>query len=108
MSPVPIARPKDYEGRKVDNSQSFRKLIEALEKGDAICIFPEGISRYASEIAPLRTGAARIVSETLSRNFKNPDFEMSIITCSITYLHRAMFRSDILVTFHAPISEDRQ
>lgn len=64
---------------------------------------------------------ARLVSDVLSRNRDNPDFEISVQTCSVTYMyppicyifllaahqsisyrHRQHFRSDILVTFHAP------
>jgi glycerol-3-phosphate O-acyltransferase/dihydroxyacetone phosphate acyltransferase len=33
---LPIRRPKDHLGQKVDNSVVFAKLIEALGKGDMI------------------------------------------------------------------------
>ena len=65
---------------------------------------------------------ARIVSSLLSRNRTDPGFEISILTCSITYMwvypvepsqfhpsycyllrHRQHFRSDVLVTFHPPL-----
>lgn len=42
---VPIKRRKDYvQGSidNVDNSEVMGKLMEALEMGDAICLFPEG------------------------------------------------------------------
>lgn len=39
----------------------------------------------------------------MSRNRDAPDFELSILTCSITYMHRQHFRSDVLVTFHPAI-----
>ena len=32
-----------------------------------------------------------------------PDFSLTLMTASINYLHREKFRSDVLVTFHAPI-----
>lgn len=70
--------------------------------GGAVCLFPEGASRYHPTIAPLKTGGmvfryaviilltngtvARIVSDTLSRNRDNVDFEISILTCFITYM----------------------
>jgi len=97
-------RPKDHLGEKVDNTAAFDKLIEALEQGDAITLFPEGISRYHPEVAPLKTGVARIASDTLTRNKSNPDFELTIVTCSVTYLHREMFRSSLLVSFNPPIT----
>jgi glycerol-3-phosphate O-acyltransferase / dihydroxyacetone phosphate acyltransferase len=91
-------RPKDYQGQKVDNTASFQKLIEvrlifngiyeqALEQGDAITLFPEGISRYHPEVAPLKTGVARITSDALTRNMNDPTFELTIVTCSVTYLY---------------------
>ncbi|KAK4705015.1 hypothetical protein P7C70_g1191, partial [Phenoliferia sp. Uapishka_3] len=100
---LPIRRPKDHLGQKVDNSIVFAKLIDSLESGDIVCMFPEGLSRYFPELAPLKQGVARIVSDVLSRQKDNPNFELAIQTCSITYLHRNLFRSDVLVTFHPPI-----
>ncbi|TFK68675.1 hypothetical protein BDN72DRAFT_870881 [Pluteus cervinus] len=101
---IPMMRKKDFtDGEKVDNSQTMTKLMEALELGDAVCLFPEGISRYHPTLAPLKTGVARLVSDVLTRNRDTPDFEISIVTCSITYMHREHFRSDVLVTFHPPM-----
>ncbi|KAI0320922.1 hypothetical protein OF83DRAFT_466959 [Amylostereum chailletii] len=99
---VPIQRRRDYPDQNVDNSVIMAKLIDALGEGDAVCLFPEGASRYHPTIAPLKTGVARIVSDTLTRHRDEPDFEVSILTCSVTYMHRQHFRSDVLVTFHPP------
>ncbi|KZT72212.1 hypothetical protein DAEQUDRAFT_763318 [Daedalea quercina L-15889] len=103
---VPIKRRKDFPNG-ADNSAVMQHLIEArecaLEYGDAVCLFPEGMSRYHPTIAPLKTGVARLVSDVLSRNRDNPNFEVFVQTCSITYMHRQHFRSDVLVTFHEPL-----
>lgn len=68
-------------------------------------MFPEGLSRYYPELSPLKQGVARIVSDVLGRQTSNnnPDFKLAIQTCSITYLHRNLFRSSVLVTFHPPL-----
>jgi glycerol-3-phosphate O-acyltransferase/dihydroxyacetone phosphate acyltransferase len=119
---LPIERPKDYAGRPVDNAVVFRTLIKALQQGDAVLIFPEGKSGYYPKLAPMKQGVARIVSDVLSQQKDNPTFELAIQTCSITCafqycvhrpfandllkildLHRNLFRSDVLVTFHPPI-----
>lgn len=55
-------------------------------------------------IAPLKTGVARIVSDVLTRNRDDPEFELDVLTTSITYMHRQHFRSDVLVTFNAPMT----
>ncbi|KAI0674869.1 hypothetical protein C8Q78DRAFT_964906 [Trametes maxima] len=99
---VPLKRRKDFGDATVDNSYVMQHLMEALELGDAVCLFPEGMSRYHPTIAPLKTGG-KLVSDVLSRNRGNPDFEIDVLTCSITYMHRQHFRSDVLVTFHPPM-----
>ncbi|KAF8070662.1 hypothetical protein FPV67DRAFT_1035171 [Lyophyllum atratum] len=101
---VPIKRRTDSVDGTADNSDAMLKLVEALEIGDAVCLFPEGMSRYHPTIAPLKTGVARLVSDVLSRNRDNPEFEISVLTCSVTYMHRQHFRSDVLVTFHPPMT----
>jgi glycerol-3-phosphate O-acyltransferase / dihydroxyacetone phosphate acyltransferase len=62
-------------------------IAQALEQGDAITLFPEGISRYHPEVAPLKTGVARITSDVLTRNKDDPNFELTVVTCSVTYLY---------------------
>ncbi|KAF8639542.1 hypothetical protein AX17_001447 [Amanita inopinata Kibby_2008] len=101
---VPIKRRKDHVDGDVDNTDAMSKLMEALEMGDAVCLFPEGMSRYHPTMAPLKTGVARLVADVLSRNRNNSEFEISILNCSITYMHRQHFRSDVLVTFHPPMT----
>jgi glycerol-3-phosphate O-acyltransferase / dihydroxyacetone phosphate acyltransferase len=77
---------------------------QALEKGDAVCVFPEGASRYHPTIAPLKTGGplsssmrnvvsyvtlftvARLASDVLTDKKDDPNFEISILTASITYM----------------------
>lgn len=59
---VPIQRRSDH-GAKADNTDAMAKLYEALQGGDMVCVFPEGVSRYQSGLAPLRPGVGRIVLE---------------------------------------------
>jgi len=63
-----------------------------------VCLFPEGMSRYYPTVAPLKTGVARLASDVLSKCRDDPTFEVDILTCSITYMHREHFRSDVLVS----------
>ncbi|CAK5265677.1 unnamed protein product [Mycena citricolor] len=101
---VPLMRKKDYgDGSQVDNTVVMEKLMQALELGDAVCLFPEGMSRYHPTIAPLKTGVARLVSDVLTRNRDDPSFEIAVQNCSVTYMHRQHWRSDVLVTFHPPM-----
>lgn len=34
--------------------------LQALEAGDAVCLFPEGMSRYHPTIAPMKTGGSSV------------------------------------------------
>jgi glycerol-3-phosphate O-acyltransferase/dihydroxyacetone phosphate acyltransferase len=69
---VPIHRRKDFDG-PIDNTEAMVSLVEvgsrcifvccargdtfqALEAGDAVMMFPEGMSRFHPTIAPLKTG----------------------------------------------------
>jgi 1-acyl-sn-glycerol-3-phosphate acyltransferase len=62
---VPLRRASDESGNgPVDpsrNAQVFDAIGEKLAEGNAILIFPEGKSHDEPAMAPLRTGAARMV-----------------------------------------------
>jgi glycerol-3-phosphate O-acyltransferase / dihydroxyacetone phosphate acyltransferase len=50
------------EGRgPVDNEAMFGAAHRALAEGEALLIFPEGVSQPEPALMPLRTGAARLV-----------------------------------------------
>ncbi|KIJ49354.1 hypothetical protein M422DRAFT_74499 [Sphaerobolus stellatus SS14] len=101
---LPLQRKMDVaEGVHIDNSGVMDKLYKALEDGDAICLFPEGMSRYRPSMMPLKTGVARIISEVLTRKRDDPNYEITLLTCSITYMNRQHFRSDVLLSFNPPI-----
>lgn len=64
---VPLRRVSD-EARKPNglpsdhsrNSGAFKEILQTLEKGGAVLIFPEGKSHNESGLEPLRTGLARL------------------------------------------------
>jgi 1-acyl-sn-glycerol-3-phosphate acyltransferase len=59
---VPLYRKKDDPNRAADaNDAVFGKIAEHLAKGGNILIFPEGTSHSEPHLAPLRTGAARML-----------------------------------------------
>jgi glycerol-3-phosphate O-acyltransferase/dihydroxyacetone phosphate acyltransferase len=53
---VPIQRRKDFVEGMVNNDMAMEKMSQTLERGGAVCLFPEGGSRYHPTIAPLKTG----------------------------------------------------
>src|SRR5690606_33369677 len=57
---IPVYRQQEGPGETARNENAFRAAHAALAGGDAIGIFPEGLSHSEPALAPLRTGAARI------------------------------------------------
>ena len=57
---IPVSRRQDH-GASADNSGLFGAAWAALSDGDLLAIYPEGESIAEPRLAPLRTGAARIL-----------------------------------------------
>jgi 1-acyl-sn-glycerol-3-phosphate acyltransferase len=59
---LPVHRRQD-SGDTSGNVETFRAVSEALGRGEAILIFPEGVSQPEPTLMTLRTGAARLLLE---------------------------------------------
>lgn len=95
-APAPTTAPA-----RVDNDAAFAALTQILTDGDAFAIFPEGISHTRPELAPLKTGAARIV---LSAG--QAGVPVQIVPCGLSYRRRDRMRSRVLVQYGQPIALD--
>ena len=60
---LPVHRRQDAGGDTAGNALTFRAVSEALGRGEAILIFPEGVSQPEPTLMTLRTGAARLLLE---------------------------------------------
>jgi glycerol-3-phosphate O-acyltransferase/dihydroxyacetone phosphate acyltransferase len=60
---LPVHRRQDAGGDMAGNALTFRAVSEALGRGEAILIFPEGVSQPEPTLMTLRTGAARLLLE---------------------------------------------
>jgi glycerol-3-phosphate O-acyltransferase / dihydroxyacetone phosphate acyltransferase len=58
---IPVHRRQDEGRGPVDNEAMFGAAHRALADGEALLIFPEGVSQPEPALMPLRTGAARLV-----------------------------------------------
>ncbi|MCA9692624.1 MAG: 1-acyl-sn-glycerol-3-phosphate acyltransferase [Myxococcales bacterium] len=96
LDTIPVFRRQDASGAAVDNRETFTRARELLSRGGAIAIFPEGISHSGPKLAPLKTGAARIALGAALP-------ELAIIPVGLNYEQKAIFRSDALVLFGAPV-----
>jgi 1-acyl-sn-glycerol-3-phosphate acyltransferase len=61
---LPVHRPQDPGSDPARNVATFRAVAAALWAGEAILIFPEGVSQPEPVLMPLRTGVARMVLGT--------------------------------------------
>lgn len=57
---LPVYRQQEDPAQMGRNLETFRAVHEALARGAAVGIFPEGISHDRPSLVPLKTGAARI------------------------------------------------
>jgi glycerol-3-phosphate O-acyltransferase/dihydroxyacetone phosphate acyltransferase len=94
---VPVYRQQDDPAKLAQNLDSFRDVHDVLADGDAVGIFPEGISHSAPQLAPLKTGAARIAIGAGQRI----GHDFPIVVTGLVYRDRDVFRSEA----HAIIPE---
>ncbi len=103
LGAVPIARRDDNPGSKpLDNDAAFAAMYGVLRRSGTIGIFPEGISHDASQLATLKTGAARLALGARG-HVTTP---IQIVPCGLTFIHPARFRSLALVQYGTPITID--
>ncbi|MEM8910072.1 MAG: 1-acyl-sn-glycerol-3-phosphate acyltransferase, partial [Bacteroidota bacterium] len=98
---IPIERPKDIQGRGVQNKASFEKCDEFLTGGGSLYIAPQGAMELKRRIEKVKTGTARIA---LSAEQKN-DFQlgMTILPVGLNYSAANDFRSQLLINVGEPL-----
>jgi glycerol-3-phosphate O-acyltransferase/dihydroxyacetone phosphate acyltransferase len=105
---VPLRRAKDEDSgvqgkaRAERNAEAFRSVTAALRRGGAVLIFPEGISHDAPAIAPLRSGAARIVLQAHSEGVRG----IQLLAIGLIYEEKEHPNSDVLVRVGVPLLLD--
>lgn len=99
---VPVYRQQDDPTKLAQNLDSFRDVHKVLAAGDAVGIFPEGISHSSSKLAPLKTGAARIAIG--AGQIVGHDFP--IIAMGLVFRDRDAFRSEAHIIITDPFRWD--
>ena len=87
---LPVYRRQDDPALTEKNEDTFLAVHDALAKGSAVALFPEGISHSQPELAPLRTGAARIALGAAAR----VGSAIAIIPVGLVFRHKDRFRSE--------------
>ncbi|HTA18786.1 MAG TPA: lysophospholipid acyltransferase family protein [Polyangia bacterium] len=104
---IPVYRAHEAGARAKDasrNDETFARCRAALARGEALALFPEGVSHSDPQLRPLKTGAARI---TLSAEREVADggrrLAAVVVPAGLFYERKARFRSRVLVDVGAPI-----
>src|SRR5215213_4763227 len=107
---VPLRRAADERKRDPNappdrsrNADSFRAILDALEQRQAVLIFPEGISHDRPELAPIKTGVARIALQARDdRAIRG----LHVLPVGMTYERKWAARTRALVLVGEPIAID--
>ncbi|MGE0709007.1 MAG: 1-acyl-sn-glycerol-3-phosphate acyltransferase [Planctomycetota bacterium] len=101
LGAVPINRPQDGMSAEAQaaNQNALAASEGAVASGQAILIFPEGVSQEEPRLQRLKTGLARIA---LGAEARAPG-QVSVVPVSLVYDDAETFRSRARVTYHAPI-----
>jgi 1-acyl-sn-glycerol-3-phosphate acyltransferase len=91
---VPVYRRQDPGVDVTKNADMFARTHEALAAGGVIALFPEGLSHNQPDLAPLRTGAARIVLDAEERF---GPLGVQLLPVGLTFEDKGRFRSRALV-----------
>ena len=96
---IPVYRKLDHGVDTSRNAETFAAVSAALAAGDAVCIFPEGVSHSSGRLEPLRTGAARM---TLAAERQGT--AVALVPVGLNFDRKTAFRSRVTIVFGQPFS----
>jgi len=96
---IPVYRKLDQGVDISKNAQAFVAVDAALADGDAICIFPEGVSHSTGRLVPLRTGAAR-----MALGAEAAGTPVALVPVGLNFERKTAFRSRVTVVYGRPFS----
>jgi len=100
---LPVYRRQDTDGDTARNVETFRAVSDALAQGEAIVIFPEGVSQPEPTLKTLRTGAARLLLDAEAAGAP----PVALLPVGIVVNEPGRFRSGhALVLIGAPVPLD--
>ncbi len=102
LGAIPVFRSHETTDAERRNVDVFRKVFELLEEGGCVGIFPEGQNSPAGQVAPLRTGAARMALGTEARNEYR--LGLKVVPVGITFESRELLTGAVLIRFGEPIA----
>lgn len=98
---IPVFRRQDQGVDTSRNSETFAAVDDALGDGEAVCLFPEGISHSSGRLEPLRTGAARMALSAVGKGVA-----VQLVPVGINPDRKTDFRSRMTVIYGRPFAVD--
>jgi glycerol-3-phosphate O-acyltransferase / dihydroxyacetone phosphate acyltransferase len=98
---IPVYRREDDPRQMARNRDALQEASDALRQGDAVQIFPEGRTHSDPALAPLRTGAARIVLASEAET--GWSLGAVVVPVGLTYARKAVFRGHAVALYGDPI-----
>src|SRR6266481_1180778 len=98
---IPINRLKDDPRAMRTVADTFEACYRVLERGEAVGIFPEGITHDDSQLKEIKTGAARMALELEHRH--GGKLELQIVPVGLTFSAKDNYRSEVLANFGVAI-----
>jgi 1-acyl-sn-glycerol-3-phosphate acyltransferase len=101
MGGLPVYRKEDLPDQMHRNRGTFDAAVRALHEGQAVQIYPEGLSHSEASLAPLRTGAARIAFQ--AEEERDWELGLRILPVGLTYVRKTFFRGRVVASVGRPI-----
>jgi glycerol-3-phosphate O-acyltransferase/dihydroxyacetone phosphate acyltransferase len=98
---IPINRVKDDARGMRSVLATFEACYRVLEQGEAVAIFPEGITHDDPQLKEVKTGAARMALELEQRH--GGKLGLQIVPVGLSFPAKERYRSEVLVNFGEPI-----
>ena len=98
---IPINRVRDDPRAMRTVAETFEACFRVLERGEAVGIFPEGVTYEDSQLREVKSGAARMALELEHRH--GGRLGLQVVPAGLTYSAKEIYRSDVLVNFGEPI-----
>ncbi|HSC27677.1 MAG TPA: 1-acyl-sn-glycerol-3-phosphate acyltransferase [Vicinamibacterales bacterium] len=96
---IPVYRRIDKGADTSRNVETFAEVSAALAQGDAVCLFPEGISHSTGRLEPLRTGAARMALDA-----ERAGHAVTLVAVGLNFDRKTTFRSRVAIVYGQPFS----
>lgn len=93
---IPVTRPRDGGATPETIQQCFQKVHEVLGRSGSVALFPEGVSHSGADLAPLKTGAARMALSC--------PVPVALVPAGLVYGDRATFRHSVLLRVGEPVA----